>query len=481
MHDQPSNSSALQTDFGIKFVINGMLHEAAFEGSCRHGKLETLTYEAEQDNLKTAFEHYKQEIAAHAFHPSAVILGPATTHLTVEKGNPDIMLKADQLEQLAKDAAETDLYVVLGGGLPQFPALAIAERYQKPVALLNPNGWAVDGAAGIRAKGLEGYYVQDWAQLDQLIRVLTARTMMQHTKILSVTNFPDRAPRGVVSAITDFDKLQTKYGVGHQTLDYETFFGMMDDIIETKAIQEEAEAIADKLIANASWNNMTRDDVIKSMLFYLTARTVMESYGCNAFMIECFELCSAMQPWERRFTPCLTNALLKDSGYPAACEHDTSALMAMMVLMYLSRKAVYMGNPDVDIDANTIRIHHSVASLKMAGLDEPDTPFGIQSFTNAGFGATLRHDFNQEKGEAVTVARFDSTGSKLLVTSGTILSGGGLEGQGCAQTVTFRIANGKRFLREQQNFGHHLTLVLGDYVEDVRLLGEAMGFEVVVG
>ena len=481
MIDRPSNISALHTAFGIKFVINGILHEAAYEGSCRHGNLKNLTYEAEQNDLKAAFERYKQEIAAHEFHPSAAILDPVTTHLTVEKGNPDIMLKADQLEQLAEDAAETDLYVVLGGGLPQFPALAIAERYQKPVALLNPNGWAVDGAAGIRAKGLKGYYVQDWAQLDQLVRVLATRIMMQHTKILSVTNFPDRAPRGVVSAITDFDKLHAKYGVGCQALDYETFFGMMDDIVETNAIADKAETIADKLIANASWNNMTRDDVSKSVLFYLTARTVMESYGCNAFMIECFELCSSLQPWERRFTPCLTNALLKDSGYPAACEHDTSALMAMMVLMYLSRKAVYMGNPDVDIDANTIRIHHSVASLKMAGLDEPDTPFGLQSFTNAGFGATLRHDFNQEKGEAVTAARFDPTGSKLLVTSGTNLSGGGLEGQGCAQTVTFRIADGNRFLKQQQNFGHHLTLVLGDYVEDIRLLGEAMGVEVVVG
>ncbi|MGC9349564.1 MAG: hypothetical protein ACP5JG_15610 [Anaerolineae bacterium] len=480
MNSLPENSSALQTKIGVKFVVNGILHEEAYEGSCRHGDLKELTYEAEQQQLDEALARHKRAIAAHAFPPPVFVLDPVTTHLYVEKGNPDIMLTADQLQQLAEDDPQTDVYVVLGGGLPQYTALAIAERYRKPVVLLNASGWAVDAPAGIRAQGLEGYYVQNWQQLDQILRVVAARKMVQRTRILGVTNFPDRAPRGVISAITDFNKLRTAYGIGYQNMNYRSFFGMMDELVDDPAVQDEAGAIADKLIDAATRNAMTRDDIVNTVLFYLAAKNVMAAYDCNAFMIECFELCSSMIPWERRFTPCLTHALLKDGGYPSACEHDASALFAMMVEMYLSRKAVYMGNPDVDIDANTLTIHHSVASLKLTGIEGPDTPFGIENFTQDGFGVTLRHDFNQDKGEAVTVARFDPTGTKLLVTSGIIVSGGGLEGQGCAQSVTCSIADGKGFLREQQNFGHHLALVLGDYMDDITLLGELMGFDVIV-
>ena len=106
----------------------------------------------------------------------------------------------------------------------------------------------------------------------------------------------------------------------------------------------------------------------------------MDKYSCHAFTIDCFELCSSMHPWRRRFTPCLTHALLKDTGYPSACEGDINALLAMMVEMYLSRKAVYMGNPDVDVDKNTLSLHHSVASLKMKGLDKSDSYYEIDGF-----------------------------------------------------------------------------------------------------
>jgi hypothetical protein len=32
---------------------------------------------------------------------------------------------------------------------------------------------------------------------------------------------------------------------------------------------------------------------------------------------------------------------------------------------------------------------------------------------------------------------------------------------------------------KEMDFGHHLAVVYGDYVEDIQALGEIMGFEVV--
>jgi L-fucose isomerase-like protein len=473
-----SSASALETRLGVKFVVNALIHEGAWEGSCRVGNLASLTFQAEGDDQTRRFGEFQEELAARKLPANLEILEPVATHLWVEKGNPNIMLKEDQLKQLDPDDSRTDVYVVAGDGLPQYTCLRIAERFKKPVIILNPAGWATDAPAGIRSVGLEGYYAQNWSAVERQLRLLAVRKAVKHTRVLAVTNFPQEVPRGVISSVRNLDAVREKYGADFRNMDYATFFGEMDTIVQQEAIQQQAEHMAGDLVPNAKANNMKREDVAKSVLFYLAAKSVMDKYDCNAFTIECFELCSSLNPWNRRFTPCLTHALLKDRGYPSACEHDINALLAMMVEMYLSRKAIYMGNPDIDLEKNLLSIHHSVASLKMLGIDAPATPYRIQSFTQSGFGATLRHDFNQDREEVVTLGRFDPTGAKMLVTKGKITGGEGLEGIGCAQGVHIQIADGKALMRELGDFGHHLAMVFGDYVDDIRDLSEVMRFEV---
>jgi len=471
--------SALKTKLTVKFIVNGCIHEAAYEGSCRVGELGNLTQEAERKALQDDFIRLQNELKTVPFPPQIELLEPTAMHLWVEKGNPDIMLKDDQLNKLAQDDLKTDVYVVTGGGLPQYTGLRIAEQYHKPVILANTAGWGLDLPAGLRRYGLEGFYVPDWADLKQLLHLMAVRKSIRQTKILNVTNFPEVVPKGVVSSIVDLDFLQQKYGIGYQNVNYDEFFSEMDLTVKENTILAEAEKIASELMANANNNNMTREDIVNSLLFYFNTKKIMHKYACNAFTIECFELCSSLHPWNRRFTPCLTHALLKDAGFASACEKDLNALIAMMVEMYLARKAVYMGNPDINVKENILTIHHSVASRQLKGIEQPMTPYEITSFTQAGFGATLRYDFSQDSGEPVTVSRFDPSATKLLVSKGTVIGGSGLDGCGCAQTVNIRIPNGKQLLRKQQDFGHHLALVFGDYIDEIDLLGELMGFEVV--
>ena len=151
----------------------------------------------------------------------------------------------------------------------------------------------------------------------------------------------------------------------------------------------------------------------------------------------------------------------------------------MMIEMYLSRKSVYMGNPDIDKKENILKIHHSVASLKLFGIDKEKSDYDIHSFAESGFGVTLRHDFSKSKGEVVTIGRFNPSGTKMIVTKGEIIGGSGLEGCGCAQNVEIKVPNAYELWREMQNFGHHQALVYGDYIENIRDLGDMMNFEVI--
>jgi hypothetical protein len=468
--------SAIYTPLSVKFVHSGVIHEEAFEGSCRWGKLEGLTTAAETEALKTGLKNLKQEVAGFSFSPGIQMLDPQGIYLWVEKGNPDIMLKDQELFKLNEDDPKTDVYVVTGG-LPSYICFRIAETYKKPVIFLSSFGWGLDVPGGMRALGYESFYVQDMTQLNDLLLVFKARKAFHHTRFLNVTNF-DGVPKGSISSVRDLDLIKEKYGLDSHTVNYKEFFTDMDNLLKEKEMRQKADKLADELISGAGASNMTKDEVIHSVNFYLTVLHFFNKYNCNAFGIECFELCSSMNPWNRRFTPCMTHSLLKNEGFPSACENDLSALLAMAVMMYVSHKPAYMGNPDFDLQQNIISLHHSDSPTRMAGLDKPADYYEIKSFAEAGFGATLRYDYEAHKGQIVTLARFEPSARKILVVPGEISGGAGMDGLGCSQRLSITVTNAREVMREMQDYGHHLSMVYGNCVEQIRDLSVLMGFDV---
>ena len=50
---------------------------------------------------------------------------------------------------------------------------------------------------------------------------------------------------------------------------------------------------------------------------------------------------------------------------------------------------------------------------------------------------------------------------------------------GCSLAYGLRISDAARFFHLEQDFVHHFALVLGDYMQELRQLGELVGFEVI--
>ena len=468
--------SAFNTKLNVKFIYTGYVHEEAFEGPCRWGDLKNLTHEVESNRLDSGFKDFKKDLELQKVPPEINLLEPSLIYGFIAKGNPEIVVSNELLEGLKDDDKKTDLYIVTHA----FEGYKIAERYNKPIIVMHNAGRAADMCAALRAKGLKSFHAFNLEEAFNLARLFFVKKALANTKVLCLTNFPEKVPAGVVSTIIDLDSIKQQYGMGYEYVDYKKLFSTMDKLIKDNDINKKADEIASHLLKNAQSSNMTQENVKNSVLFYLTIKHLMAEYSCNAFTVECFELCSSMEPWKRKFTPCLTHSLLKDRGFPTACERDINVLLTIALKMYLSNKAVYMGNFDVNRSENTINLHHSVASLKMHGYDTLPSDYKLKHFTQSGFGATFRYDFNQDKGKVVTIGRFGPYGKKILVTKGEIIGCKELfKGLGCAQSVDVKIANGREFWREDQNFGSHLSLVLGDYIEEIRDLGELMDFEVV--
>lgn len=473
----------------VKPVFAQLIHSGSYEGPCRVGREEDLTPEADRERGRMGFDAFVQGLREN-LSPDARLLEP----VYMEWGD-DFVLPQAELAKLEPDVRDADLILMAPSGLTQYPAIAIAHRYGKPIGRM---GWvgSVDVAAYLRSRGLEGYAFLDsstfrtipgiasssqppkYEDLNRALSLFKVRKAFRRTRFLVATEGNAGVPTGVVSSIWDLEGLKKRYGVDCTYVSAMDIIYGMDELGEDEITQ--AEELTDRLIENAEEVHMSREDILRSVMFYLATKQALEKYESNAFVIPCFEICAKHISAERRIVFCLTHSLLKDEGIPSACEADTNVLMAIALLMYLSGKSAYMGNSYlVDREKDILAVHHDVPGLKMKGLDEPDLPYEIRNFTVGGWGATIRYDFSRDIGSPVTLARFDPTGTKVLVVKGEIAGCGGFDEVGCSLRVHIKVRDIVDLFHKELDFGHHLAMVYGDYVQEVKELGGMMDFEVV--
>ena len=454
----------------IKPVFFQLVHHAAYEGPCRVGRRKDLEPEAEKLSGRHQFESFVQALRKKV-SADARIMKPVYV-----EWKDDFVVPENGIKELEPDIYDADLVFVSTSGLPQYPAITIGRRYGKPVGMM---GWvaAIDAIAYLRSRGMEGYTFLDFDHLNRFISLLRVRKAVRNMRIL-VALEGNVITSGVVSNIWDLEDLKNRFGVDYTSVSATDLVDQMDALSSDSVYQ--AERLTEKLMGNANAVHMRRDDVFRSVKFYISLRAAMEKHSSNAFVMPCFEICAKAILEHRRVTFCLTHTLLKDSGIPSACEGDINAMMSMALLMYMSGKSAYMGNSyAADLDKNILAIHHDVPGLKMKGLDAEDLPYEIRNFTVAGWGATIRYDFARDIGEPVTMARFNPAATKLLVVKGKITGGGGFSTIGCSLSANIEVRDIADLFEKEMDFGHHLALVYGDYVQDMKELAKLMDFEVV--
>lgn len=78
----------------------------------------------------------------------------------------------------------------------------------------------------------------------------------------------------------------------------------------------------------------------------------------------------------------------------------------------------------------------------------------------------------------MTLARFNPAGDRVLVAAGRIVGGENLDQIGCSLAVDVEVNDVVDLFEKEQDFGHHLAMVYGDYTADIRRLGKITGFGV---
>jgi len=478
LNDNTPNPNDVKVN--LKFVYPSLIHSEAWEGPCRpsaglSGDDERTAHRAD---LTSFFDTLKQEIS-----PDANLLKPALVEYVF--AHKAFKKNEQEFSKLLADRDEVDVYLLTTGTAAQLLAATIGSRFNKPVVMMSTGLQSIDASAYLRARGFEGYAVLDYGELNKLVRYLKTRKVLRQTNMLIVTNIP-MPGNSDISSIWDFDDLNARYGIGATIINYDLLTEEMQRVMTSTDEQKRARQLTDILVNKAQGVYIDKKYIYSCAQFYYTIKNLMARYNCNAFTIECWEFCTSRLPQEWKIVPCLAHSLLKDEGFSSACQGDVSVMLAIRILQTLSNKSTFMGNQFMDMDTGLCKIGHSVPGLKMNGYNQPDLPFTLRNFCESGWGAKVMVNFSEtNKEKVVTLLNIDPLARKLMVARADLVKTVGYDDTtdraliGCSLQAHLRLRDYRDFMYRQQDFGTHVAMAYGDYVEDVKKFGDVMGMEVV--
>ena len=502
----------------VQPVTISIYHEYVFEGPCRFGEGEQLTKDYDLMRIAMIHKGFVDEVQEKLGSLDFInIMEPI-----VIKRDETFPVTDELLDEMGKDAAETDLYLIKFHPFGIDFALAFAQKYKKPLASVlqccNDSGMV----ASLRPRGCEAYGWPSWEDAIEGMKVLRARKALANTRVLCV---PRNNSNNSLSALDSFyhhDEVTERLGVQFRYYNLHEFMDQTNNVDPTTNptlpgrrcdnINDEDEAeiakLVDELMAGADECDMTAEDVFPSMKAHHLVNKLLEKLECNAFAAPCPDMCATRRLNENRFTLCLNHSLNNEQGICSACEYDLSALLSMELLCNLSLSAPYMGNtavatyrkgepvaplvPLVTMQYEEGEVEESIAGLEnvcytfhatpprnLKGFGTENAPYGLNSFAYSGWGATIRYDFAQDNGQVVTMCRFDPLCKKIFVCKGTIVGGMGYKAMNCSEGVFFQVEDSHRFLQCAGQVGNHIPLVYGDYVDDVVKLASMLDLEVI--
>ena len=446
---------AMEQKLVVRPIVGCLTHSHFWEGPCRAGYAKDMTPEAENAAATAAFEAAKEELKK--VTPEIDLL-PAIDARYDEK----FVVSREVYAQIEEDIDQVDFFLCMNWRIPKL------ERYRKPVVIMQNGNEGIDFAAYCRSIGLEAFVCMDIQDLNEIAHVLWVRKVVAHTRALVLTH-GSMPTFGLQSVIRDPELIRSRYGMEIVKLPFKDIFKYMDEVTD-----DEASPIAERIWGNALETKVRKEWFINDIKYYLAAKRMMEAYDCNAFSTACHELCTSEIPQNRKFTPCICHSLLKDEGYPSACEEDLNALLAMTIMQAAAMRPAFMGNMETD---DLLRIHHAVPALCMNGYGSKPLKYKLWAFTGQGFGGKLQVDFTENEEQYITLGRFNPMADTMSVKRGEVLRSE-FDAVYCSPYYYIKMNDARGFMHQLAGFGHHQVLVFGDHTKMLHQISEVMGFKV---
>ena len=240
-------------------------------------------------------------------------------------------------------------------------------------------------------------------------------------------------------------------------------------------VNSEVLALADRYRSAAvKVSQPKKEDIIESAKSYFIFKKILAEEQGNAIMMDCLP---GLKVPHKHVPPCMGYMTLRDEGIAMGCESDLDATLSMMLLQEMFGKPGFQHNPSYDTENDCYFCAHCTSASKMNGVDQPAEPFELMSHAEAGWGTVPRVHF--KAGQEITIAKYLAKEKpQLLLYSGKTISCPPIPPTGACRT------NVTATLNELENGtdlkGHHLIMVYGNYVKQLKRFSQLFDIEVVV-
>ncbi len=501
----------------VRPVLSGVEHLYFYEGPCRFGRGEELEVGFDRILNSLRFNEFIETIKGR-MPENVELLEPLYI-----KRTDDWEDKEQVFEDFRRSMLDADVAFIFSSlGIDDI-TVELAERFDTPI-LMNPTSAFSPQSivAAVKAKDPDREIIAPlhWTDAKETLAAMRARKVIRSTNILLATRFNSDVSRSSVDTFSNHDLVTKNLGVHFR---YINAHELLDDMELAKPegnhttpgrktwnITEEelaeCERMADELIAGADEVEISREYLINSLKAFVAVQKRMDEKDCNGFTIPCPDVCSTRRLNEMKFTFCLTHSLNMEAGIPSSCEYDADCVLSQQAMLAVSGRRTYIGNtgpipydrengeyvyiwgPSPEkvaelVKENLENIFYMQHSVPHRLLRDPNkrNNYAIRHFAwQQEFGAVFRYDFEQDKGQTVTMCRFSPDGSKLFVGKGEIIGGDGYKLQNCNGLVLFRVKDQEDFWNKQVLVGNHLALVYGDYTKQLSRLAKLLGIEELV-
>jgi len=246
----------------------------------------------------------------------------------------------------------------------------------------------------------------------------------------------------------------------------------LPDLLEMaeSASREKAAAAADKLMIAAKGPcEIDRQRLADNLRIYVSLKDLVAANRLDGYCLRCWPELRDQQG----ITPCASHALLAEEGISNTCEVDLPALVTTHLLARLA------GSPAFNFDItgyfeaeNAIQMAHCGAAAP--ALAASPEAVCLRTHMRTGTGATVEFPFKEGPVTLAKILRPANGELTLFAATGAVVPSDDVRGSvatvrpdpSAAEFLDFTIREGVE---------HHIALVYGSWIDDLKLLCEFAG------
>lgn len=293
------------------------------------------------------------------------------------------------------------------------------------------------------------YATNDFSQPAYGMKMLKAGSRMKRTRCV------------VIKGNERTETTLADTGITLQYVPADTFINMYNAM----PVSDEIVAMSDAYVNEAKkLKDATRQDVLNGIKSYLVAGEIMKNEKADAISMDCLGALGG----EKVSLPCISWSRMNDDGIPAACEADTGAIAAQIMVQYLFDRPGFQQDPVADTSDDTIIGAHCSCPTRLNGFNQPPEPFEL-----------MHHHGNRDavprtiwkEGQRITCLDFlpadneERERSDLLISTGTVVKNMNVPPSGgCVVSVKVKFDDGHEVLSYP---GFHQLFFYGDYKNEL--------------